>query len=89
MTYAFDPSKPVGHRITDVKIGDKALDLKATYPVVVNSFMSDGGDDFTMLRQGGNIFNTGISVTDILQQYMNVHSPLTPPAIGRIKVVGN
>jgi len=89
MTYAFDPSKPVGQRITEVKIGDKALDLKATYPVVVNSFMSDGGDDFTMLRQGGNIFNTGISVTDILQQYMNVHSPLTPPAIGRIKVVGN
>jgi len=85
VTYAFDPTKEVGHRITDVKIGDKPLALTATYTVAVNDFMSNGGDDFTMLRDGSNVFNTGISITDLLQQYIKVHSPLTPAANGRVK----
>jgi len=87
MTYSYDSSKEVGKRIVDAKIGDKALDPKAVYPIVVNSFMADGGDDFSMLRQGSNIFNTGISITDLLQQYIAAHSPITPPTGGRIKVV--
>jgi 5'-nucleotidase len=87
MTYSYDASKEVGKRIVDAKIGDKALDPKAVYPIVVNSFMADGGDDFSMLRQGSNIFNTGISITDLLQQYITAHSPITPPTGGRIKVV--
>jgi 5'-nucleotidase len=85
MTYAFDPSKEVGHRITDVKIGDKPLDPAATYTVAVNDFMANGGDDFTMLREGSNVFNTGISITDLLQQYIKVHSPFAPTANGRVK----
>lgn len=88
MNYSYDVTNPVGHRILDVTIGDKPLDLTASYTVAVNSFMSDGGDDFSMLRQGSNIFNTGLSITDLLQEYIKVHSPVTPSSVVRIKSGG-
>jgi 5'-nucleotidase / UDP-sugar diphosphatase len=88
LTYTYDPTKEVGRRVSDVMVAGNALDLKATYSIATNNFMADGGDDFTMLRQGSNIFNTGISITDLLQQYIQAHSPITPPAVNRIKMVG-
>ncbi len=88
MTYAYDLSKPKGSRISDVLIDGKPLDAQAKYTVAVNDFMANGGDDFTMLRQGANIFNTGISITDLLQQYIQIHSPISAPTVGRIKVAG-
>ncbi len=88
LTYRYDPTKEAGHRILEILVDGKPLDLKATYSIATNSFMADGGDDFTMLRQGSNIFNTGISITDLLQQYIQKHSPITPPALGRIEMVG-
>jgi hypothetical protein len=39
----------------------------------INGFMADGGDNYTMLADGQNVFNTGLSVTDIIQQYIQKH----------------
>jgi 5'-nucleotidase / UDP-sugar diphosphatase len=88
LTYTYDPTKEVGHRVQDVQVNGQPIDLKATYTIATSNFMADGGDDFTMLKAGSNIFNTGISVTDLLQQYFEAHSPITPPALGRVTVVG-
>ncbi len=89
MTYSFDPSRPIGHRILEAKANGQPLDLKATYTVAVNGFMADGGDNFTMLAAGHNVFNTGMSVIDIIQQYIQKHSPLEMPTMHRITQVGN
>ncbi len=89
LTYSYDPTRSVGQRITEVLVDGKPLDSKAIYSIVVNSFMSDGGDDFTMLHQASNVFNTGIPVTDALQQYIQAHTPLDAPTLNRIKRVGN
>ena len=88
LTYTFDPTKEVGHRVLDVQVAGKPVDLKATYTIATSNFIADGGDDFTMLKAGSNIFNTGVSVTDLLQQYIQAHSPITPPALGRVTMVG-
>lgn len=89
LTYTYDPTLAVGKRVIEILVGGKALDPKAIYPIVVNSFMADGGDEFTMLRQASNVFNTGIPVTDTLQQYAQAHTPLDAPASNRIKRIGN
>lgn len=88
VTYTFDPILPVGHRIVEAAVNGKPIDPKQTYVVAVNGFMADGGDNYTMLSEGQNIFNTGLSVTDIIRQYFQQHSPLDMPQMGRIKQIG-
>jgi 2',3'-cyclic-nucleotide 2'-phosphodiesterase (5'-nucleotidase family) len=41
-----DVSRPAGHRVTSVRIGDAPLDERKTYRLAVNDFMARGGDDY-------------------------------------------
>ncbi|MEM9099722.1 MAG: 5'-nucleotidase C-terminal domain-containing protein, partial [Pseudomonadota bacterium] len=48
MTYAFDPSKPAGERVVEVKIGDALIDKGGVYRLATNDFMGRGGDGYSM-----------------------------------------
>jgi 5'-nucleotidase len=48
----YDPSRPKGQRIVALDVAGVPLDLNALYSVVVNSFMAEGGDGFTVLKEG-------------------------------------
>ncbi len=50
MTY--DASRPAGARVTEVMVGDKPLDLAATYSVATNDYMLGGGDGYASLGNG-------------------------------------
>jgi len=52
LSYVWNPAAALEQRITDVKIKGKALDLTQQYNVVVNNFLADGGDGFSVLKQG-------------------------------------
>ncbi|MEW6036991.1 MAG: bifunctional metallophosphatase/5'-nucleotidase [Pseudomonadota bacterium] len=54
LSYTWDAAAPVGSRVVAVQRGGAPLDLNATYTVTVNSFLADGGDNFTVLRAGVN-----------------------------------
>jgi 5'-nucleotidase len=62
------------------------LDPAATYRVAVNSFLSDGGDGFSVLAAGTNKYFGGLDI-DSLANYMTANSPTTPTATDRITVV--
>ena len=47
-----DVKKPAGSRVVSVMVGDKALDLAATYRLATNDYMLDGGDGYTALKGG-------------------------------------
>ncbi|HLE88768.1 MAG TPA: bifunctional metallophosphatase/5'-nucleotidase [Candidatus Limnocylindria bacterium] len=71
-----------------ITIGGVALDLGASYRITVNSFMADGGDGFTVLKQGTNRLGGAVD-TDALEAWFAVHEPagISPPALDRIDVV--
>ncbi len=50
MTY--DASRPAGARVTEVMVGDRPLDLAATYKVATNDYMLGGGDGYASLANG-------------------------------------
>jgi 5'-nucleotidase len=52
LSYVWNPAAAIEQRITDVKIKGKALDPTQQYQVVVNNFLADGGDGFSVLKQG-------------------------------------
>ena len=52
LTVVADLKQPAGSRVVSVMVGDKPLDLAATYHVATNDFMLNGGDGYTALAGG-------------------------------------
>ncbi len=81
--YRWLPTAPPGQRVQEITLNGQPLRPEQTYRVTVNSFLADGGDNFTVLRQGRDRLG---GVTDLAawEAYFRAHSPISPPALGRI-----
>lgn len=62
LTYRIDRRAPVGSRISAIMLGGKPLDPAASYRVTMNGFLAQGGDGFTVFKQGADAV---IGPTDI------------------------
>ena len=62
------------------------IDPGATYRVATNNFLADGGDGFTVFRQGTNRIGGGDDSTALVS-YLGANSPVAPPPIDRINEV--
>ena len=78
--YTYDPSKPVGDRIdpASITLDGTMLDLAATYRIVTNSFLADGGDSFTVFQGGTNRIGGGDDLV-AFTEYLGENSPVAPP----------
>jgi 5'-nucleotidase len=72
-----DPSQPVGHRVTSVRIDGQPLDPDKTYTVCTFSFLGTGGDNFTAFTNGSS-HDTGLVDRDLWIQYLKDHPGLGP-----------
>jgi 5'-nucleotidase len=64
-------------------LNGQPLAPSATYRVTVNNFLADGGDGFTVLKQG-TAQRFGIYDVDALYAYFRSNSPIAPTATDRI-----
>jgi 5'-nucleotidase len=67
--------------------GTTPLDKAASYRVVVNNFMADGGDGYTVFTKCTDPLGGDVDL-DAFARYLSVHSPVAPPALTRIERVG-
>jgi 5'-nucleotidase len=58
-----------------------------TYRVTVNSFLAEGGDGFTVLREGTDRLGGAIDL-DALEGYFKAHVPVAPGPRDRIARAG-
>lgn len=74
-----------GHFVCDgsVKLNGVTIDKNASYRVTMNSFLTDGGDNFTVFKQGSNQLGGAVDL-DSMQDYFAAHSPVAPGAQNRI-----
>ena len=86
MTFTFDASQEVGHRVVEVKVGGQDLDLNATYKVATSDFIAAGGDDYTMFAEYPILaeYNTAM---DTLADYIKALGTVTGEFEERIKEV--
>ena len=70
MTFSFDPTMPVGNRVSDVKIGTEPLDMNKTYTIGAAEFIFSGGDDYDMLKNLPTVGEYDTSET-ALAEYLN------------------
>jgi 5'-nucleotidase len=83
-----DPSKPMGSRVTSVRIDGQPLDLARTYTVGTFSFLATGGDNFRAFKQG-TATDTGLVDTDGWFAYLGNHqTPALEPSFARRQVYG-
>lgn len=57
-------------KAVEIKIGAQTIDPAATYKIATNNFLAAGGDGYTMLKDGVNIYDTGTVVNALLVRYI-------------------
>lgn len=85
LTYGIDRRAPIGSRIADIRVDGAPVTPNDSYRVAVNKFLADGGDGFTVLREGTEPASAGNDL-DALTSYLRAHSPVAPPTPDRITV---
>ncbi|MCL4140933.1 UNVERIFIED_CONTAM: hypothetical protein GTU68_010951 [Idotea baltica] len=88
-SYTWDSSAADGERVdpSTIMIDGVVLDPAAGYRITVNSFLSDGGDNFSILRDGTDRLGGEVDL-DALVTYFGANSPVAPGPQDRISVIG-
>jgi 5'-nucleotidase len=79
----WDAQKSPTERIVEVTKDGKPLDPSRRYSVVLNEYLAEGGDAFTLLEKVPRQ-PTGLLDIDALERYVKKHSPLRASADKRI-----
>ncbi|MBI2069314.1 MAG: bifunctional metallophosphatase/5'-nucleotidase [Elusimicrobia bacterium] len=80
----YDPRRPKGHRLTDLRIDGKPILVTKSYLVATNSFLADGGDGYGTFLRGENKKDSGVLLRDAFVEYVRMKSPVAPGMDGRI-----
>ena len=83
-TYAFDLSRPTGARVFDVMLNGQPIADSATYRVTMNSFLANGGDNFTVFQYGTDTVNGAVDL-DAAEEWFRAAPRHMLPATGRIR----
>ena len=91
LTYTWDESEPAGSKVIDstVEIDGQPVVAGDTYRVIANSFLSDGGDGFSVFTEASDKYVGGLDI-DALQEFLTENSspadPYVPTPTDRIEV---
>lgn len=86
-SYSYDKSRPVGERITAMRLNGQPIDPSGIYRVTTNSFLAQGGDAFTVLS-GQRTAQIGISDLEALEAWLKGTTPRGVPAEVRVSEAG-
>ncbi|MBM9594649.1 bifunctional metallophosphatase/5'-nucleotidase [Roseitranquillus sediminis] len=84
MSFSFDPSANPGSRVSDVMVGGEPIDSNATYGVVSNNYVRNGGDGYSMFVDAENAYDYGPDLADVTAEYLAEQGPYEPYTDGRI-----
>jgi 5'-nucleotidase len=87
-TFSYDVSRPAGERIIEMRLDGQPVVDEQVYRVAMNSFLSAGGDNFSLFVDGRDPVDHAIVDLDALERYIAANSPLAPPAPNRITRLG-
>lgn len=84
--YSWSASAPTGSKVSNITLNGIPIDPSGTYRVTVNSFLSGGGDGFTVLASGTNKLIGEVDL-QALVDWFGAHSPVAPGPVNRYSVV--
>ncbi len=93
MRYAFDAGAVEGSRLTRLDVWSTEMenyipiDPSATYTLATNSFLANGGDDYSVFGEASDRYDSGWLLSDALSEYLDAVSPVAPMIEGRIEQI--
>ena len=87
MSFTVTPGNEAGSRISNVMVAGAPIDMDATYGVVSNNYVRNGGDGYKMFRSAANAYDFGPDLADVTAEYMAAQGAFTAYLDGRITVV--
>jgi 2',3'-cyclic-nucleotide 2'-phosphodiesterase (5'-nucleotidase family) len=88
IAFTFNPDRPAGSRVLDVKVGGQPLDDGAAYTVATNDFMQRGGDGYSMLAAGQVLISPAggpLMATAVIEAIQRART-ISPKVEGRITI---
>ncbi|HEY5800214.1 MAG TPA: bifunctional metallophosphatase/5'-nucleotidase [Burkholderiaceae bacterium] len=81
-TYEWDAKRPAGARVVpgSLRLHGKAVEPNADYRIVANSFIAEGGDDYSVFKQGRDRLDKGISDIGAVTGYLIARDKAGQPA---------
>lgn len=88
-SYTWDEAREPGDKVLaeTMTLNGTLIDPAASYRIVVNSFLADGGDKFVVLKDGTDRVGGDLDLTafqNYLRSLEEAGTPATPPALDRI-----
>lgn len=88
LRYTWDNSKPNESKVIDIYLEDGTpIDPNAEYSLTVNNFMADGGDGYTILKEGKNRVTQMTDLDGFIQYFKSLPQPVSAQIEGRIQKV--
>ncbi|WAB84281.1 choice-of-anchor I family protein [Microcella daejeonensis] len=81
--YVYDESLPQGERILELRLNGEPIAADDVVRVVANSFLANGGDNFTTLAEGTNRTDTGQVDLAAAVAYFEEFEVVEPAPLGR------
>jgi 5'-nucleotidase/UDP-sugar diphosphatase len=76
-------------KISGVTINGEPIDPNRTYKIATNDYLAKGGDAYAALTKSLDTFNTSMTLTDVVIDYVQtLPQPVQPATDGRITVIG-
>lgn len=86
LSFTYDPSRPAGQRVLEVKVGTEALDPAKTYVVATNDYMGNGGDGYSVFKGAPRVIaeNGAPLMAQVVMDYIQAQGNVAPQVEGRI-----
>lgn len=84
LSYTYAEARDIGQKVVEIRVSGQPIDRSASYSITVNSFLADGGDGFTVLRQGTNRVGGPIDLDALVEYIEQLPQPFNVQSEGRI-----
>lgn len=70
VSYRVDPTQPVGHRVRDLRIQGRAIDLHQRFTLVCNNYRAAGGGGYPHLAEADPVWRSSDEMTDLIGDFI-------------------
>ena len=85
LKYTWTAGAATGSKVGDLSLNGAAIVPTSSYRVTLNSFLADGGDGFTVFKDGTDrLVQPNLVDVDAFQAYLKAGAPVAPGAQNRI-----
>ncbi len=70
VSYRVDPTREVGHRVRDLRIRGRAVELHREFTLVCNNYRAAGGGGYPHLAEAERVWQSSEEMTDLIGNYI-------------------